>query len=115
MKNLSPCHVSEFLARDENKSSAVAEMGDRLATIDIGRKVEVCCALSLGGRSWAPSITMLRKPRPTSVPSGIFIHQPFGNNTSTLQTDRQDRQENGLVAYGEPLLVTVAQKLSDEQ
>jgi len=27
-----------------NKSSAVAEMGDRLATIDMGRKVVGCCA-----------------------------------------------------------------------
>ena len=25
-----------------NKSSAVAEMGDRLATIEMGRKLEVC-------------------------------------------------------------------------
>jgi len=27
----------------ENKCSAVAEMGDRLATIDMGRKVGVLC------------------------------------------------------------------------
>jgi len=88
-------------------------MGDRLATIDIGRKAEVCCAPFFGGRSLAPSITMLREPMPISVPSGIFINQPFGNNTPTLtlQTDRQDRQENGLVAYGEPLLVTVCPRI----
>jgi len=33
-----------------NKSSAVAEMGDRLATIDMGRKVGGCCAPILGDR-----------------------------------------------------------------
>jgi len=40
----------------DNKSSAVAEMGDRLATIDMRRKVGgVCCApLHWGGRSWVP-------------------------------------------------------------
>jgi len=32
-----------------NKSSAVVEMGDRFATIDMGRKVEGCCALFRGG------------------------------------------------------------------
>jgi len=36
-----------------NKSSAVAEMGDHLATIDIGQKVETAVPLSLGG-SWVP-------------------------------------------------------------
>jgi len=32
-----------------NKSSAVAEMNDRLATIDMGQKVGVCCATYRGG------------------------------------------------------------------
>ena len=32
-----------------NKSSAVAEMGDRLATIDIGRKVGAALPLSIKG------------------------------------------------------------------
>jgi len=54
------------------KSSAVAEMGDRLATIDMGRKVVGCCAPFRGG-SWAPSNTMSPGLRPTSVPSGILI------------------------------------------
>jgi len=31
-----------------NKSSAVAEMGDRLATIDMGQKVEAAVPLSMG-------------------------------------------------------------------
>jgi len=33
-----------------DKSSAVAEMGDRLATIDIGRKVGAAVPLSVGGK-----------------------------------------------------------------
>jgi len=41
-------------AKCNNKSSAVAEMGDRLATIDIGRKVGGCCAPFRGGGTEAP-------------------------------------------------------------
>jgi len=42
--------------RNDNKSSAVAEMGDRLATIDMGRKVGGgCCGPFLEERgSWVP-------------------------------------------------------------
>jgi len=36
-----------------NKSSAVAEMGDRLATIETGRKVGGCCASFRRG-TWVP-------------------------------------------------------------
>jgi len=35
-----------------NNSSAVAEVGDRLATIDMDRKVEGCCAPFRGRWSW---------------------------------------------------------------
>jgi len=57
-----------------NKSSALAEMGDRLATIDMGRKVgRGCC-----GGGWvttgSPSNTMWPGPMTTSLPSGILIH-----------------------------------------
>jgi len=38
-----------------NKSSAVAELGDRVTTTDIGRKVGGGCApLFFGGGSWVP-------------------------------------------------------------
>ena len=37
------------LAASYNKCSAVAEMGDRLATIDVARKVRDCCAPFRGG------------------------------------------------------------------
>jgi len=35
-------------------ASAVAEMGDRLATIDMGRKEGAAVPLSREGRSWVP-------------------------------------------------------------
>ena len=40
-----------------NKSSTVAEMGDRLATIHMGRKLAGLCPLVFRG-DWAPSNTM---------------------------------------------------------
>jgi len=47
-------------------------MGDRLVTIDIGRKVgELLCPF---GGAGSRSNTMWLGPRPTSVPSGILIH-----------------------------------------
>jgi len=56
----------------QNKCSAVAEMGDRLATIDMGRKFGGCAPFW----GWARFLfnTMWPGPRPTSVPSGILIH-----------------------------------------
>jgi len=59
------------------KCSEVAEMGDCLARIDIGRKLGV----PLWGRcAGSPSSTMWPGPRPTSLPSGILITHPFGHN-----------------------------------
>jgi len=56
------------------KSSATADMGDPLATIDMGRKVGVLlCPFPWG--NWVPSNTMSPGRRPTSVPSGMLIHQ----------------------------------------
>jgi len=61
------------LVSEKNKSPAVAEMGDRLATIDMGRKQgALLCPFPREG-SWAPSNTMCRGPRSTSVPSVILI------------------------------------------
>ena len=56
-----------------HKCSAVAEMGDRLATIDMDRKLG---AVPLWTRdSWVPIYnTMWPGPRPISLPSGIFVH-----------------------------------------
>jgi len=54
------------------KSLAVAEIGDRLATIHMVPKVGAAVLLPWGAGS--PSNTMSPGPRPTSVPSGILIH-----------------------------------------
>jgi len=62
-----------------NKSSAVAEMGNRLAAIDKGWKVAAVVSLSVGGAEF-PSITMWPGPRATSVPSGILIHPAVWHN-----------------------------------
>ena len=49
-------------------------MGDRLATTtDIGRKLGTV-PLFIGGGAGSPFNTMLRGPRPTSVPNGILTH-----------------------------------------
>jgi len=56
-----------------NKSSAVAEMGDHLAIIDMGQKAGAAVPFSVG-EAGSPSNTISPGPRPTSVPSGILIH-----------------------------------------
>jgi len=54
-----------------NKCSAVAEMGDRLDTIDMGRKLG---AVPFGGGGVGFHLTMWPGPRPTFLPIGILIH-----------------------------------------
>ena len=49
-----------------------------LATI--WAKLRVLCLRLFGGGAGSPSNTMSPGPRPTSVPSGILIIQPFGHN-----------------------------------
>jgi len=64
--NLNPCLVTQV-----ERCSAVAEMSDHLATIDIGRRLGGCAPL---GGAGSPSNTMWPGPRSTSLPSGILIH-----------------------------------------
>jgi len=45
------------------KSSAVAELGDRLATIDMGRKVGVLCPAFLGAGQLGSHLTQCRLDR----------------------------------------------------
>ena len=82
-------------------------MGDRLATIDMDRRVGGCCD-PFRGEEQGPDLTQCRLP--TSVPSGILIHPTVWPQYTNV-TDRQDRQtdmtDNGPIAHGEPLLVTV--------
>jgi len=57
--------------------------------------------------NWVGAVTLLREVgpsntvrpglRPTSVPSFILIHQQFGNNTPTSETDRQYRTDRTTV------------------
>ena len=79
-----------------NKSSAVAEMGDRLATVDMGRKWGGAAVPLSVGRAGSPSNTMSPGPRPTSVPSSILIHPTDCHNTPTLlQTNKTGQDITG--------------------
>jgi len=59
-------------AHTVNKSSAVAEMGDRRHNTHGPKRGGSCCAPFAGAVT--PSSTMWHGPRSTSVPSGVFIH-----------------------------------------
>jgi len=78
-----------------NKSSAVVEMGDCLATIDMGHGLKIGgVPLSLfSGGARSPSKTMSPGTRPTFLPSGTLIH-PVVWPQYTNVTDRQDRQRS---------------------
>ena len=78
------------LVTNFSKSSAVAEMGDRLATIDMGRKVGAPVPPFWGmGRS--PSNIMSPGPRASSLPSSTLIHLTVWPQYTNV-TDRTDRQ-----------------------
>jgi len=56
-----------FTVKKINMSSAVSEMGERLATIVMGRKVGDAVPLSVEVGSWVPIYnTMWPGPRPTT-------------------------------------------------
>jgi len=84
-------NAEKNVQKNYNKSSAVAEMGDRLATIDMAQKVGTAVPLSMWELQ-SPSNTMSSRPRPTSVPSGILIHPTVWPQYTNV-TDRQDRQD----------------------
>jgi len=94
-----------------HKSLAVTEMGDSLASIDMGRKVCVCGGV-LYPFPWdnlAPSNTISPGPRPISVPSGILIHPaiwPQSRYRRTGQTG-QTGQTIWSDSIGRTLLQTV--------
>ena len=97
-----------------NKSSAVAEMGDRghnihepsawhlnpasrLATIDMGQKLGEVAAPLLRGRAGSPSNTTSPEPRPTSIPIGILVHRAIvtcGVSLSNAAHASQSAQSN---------------------
>jgi len=101
LRNYSLTHLSDACAETSGvwgtinyKSSAVAEMSDRLATLDIGRKVGRAAAVPLSVRGWIPHLTQCRLGRgqPSHQVASWYI-QPFGHSTPTLQ-DRQTHSQN---------------------
>ena len=72
-----PCILYDSLSLKQklNKGSAVAEMGDRFATIDMGQKVGEG-AVSVFVEELRPHLTQCRLSRSLSrsLPSGILIH-----------------------------------------
>jgi len=60
--------------RNNSKCLASAEMGDRLATTDMGQKLGGCAPFGSGGVG-SPCNTMWPGPKPTFVQSGILIHR----------------------------------------
>jgi len=69
-------------------------MGDRFATIDMGRnhmgrKLGGYYAPFRGGSGSHLTQCRLQRPRPTSVPSGILIHPTFWPQYTNI-ADRQD-------------------------
>jgi len=101
------------LSSKSYKSSAVAEMGDHLATIDMGRKVQGggCCAPFSGGSwvliyhnmAWAEAYLHTKRHLDPSNHL-VTIHQHY-------RQDRQTRQRSHSI--GEPLFVTVAQRMNE--
>ena len=80
------------LVQSPQELSSIAEMGDRLSTIDMDRKVGAVVPRSIGGGAGSPSNTMWPGPRTTSMPSGIWIH-PAGWPQYTNVTHRADRED----------------------
>jgi len=77
--------IEVLLSLDMNyKCSAVDEMGDRLATIDIGRKFGSCALL--GGGDGSPCNTVRPGPRSTFVP--IKLHLDPCSRLATIDTGR---------------------------
>jgi len=92
------CQTEQLrLKRTEHKSSAVAEMGDRLATIDMGRKVRAAVPFFLGGGAESPCNTMWPWPRPTSMASGTLIHPTVWPQYTNItdRTDNTEQTDNG--------------------
>ena len=69
-------------------------MGDRLATVDMGRKVGTAVPLSVGGAG-SPSNTMWPGSRTTFVPSDSLIHSTVWSQYANV-TDRADNGPTAL-------------------
>jgi len=71
-------------------------MGDRLATVGMGRKVEGAAVPLFVEGAGSPSNTMSPGPMPTSVPSGAL--DPSNGFAAIHQRYRETGQDNGPVA-----------------
>jgi len=91
-----------------NKSSAVAEMGDRLATIDMGRKVGRGCYAPFCGAELGPHLTQCGM-------GDAYLHTKWNLDPSNRlaivhQRHRQrDRQTQRSDSIGRTVLQTVVQ------
>ena len=88
-----------------NKSSAVAEMGDRLATIFMGRKV---------GKRFCAPFGRAGSPYNNVSSAEAFLHAKWHliHPTTIHQRHRQDRQDRQWSdSIGRTVLQTVARKL----
>ena len=114
-------YASKKVIRGNNyKSSAIAEMGDRLATIGMGRKWGKAAVGGwdpMGEEELGPYVTQCGQGRglPACQVSSWSV-QPFGHSARTSQTDRTgqtgqyrqtDRQRSDSI--GRTVLQTVAQ------
>jgi len=73
-----------------NKCSAVAEMGDHLATIDMGCKLGGSAPFFVEGEL-GPHLTQCGQGRGLSACQvSSWSIQPFGHNTPTLQIGQTD-------------------------
>ena len=100
LRRSTKCHVTATKRKTciANKSSAVNQIGDHLATIDMGRKLGGVSLFSGGGAELGPHNTMWPELRPTSMPSFILVHPTvwpqYINVTDRTGQDRTDRQDN---------------------
>jgi len=83
--------LSDFYNATNNKSSAVAQMGDHLTTIDTGRKVMGCCA-PFCGRNWDPKQCRLGQ--------GLLPYQVAFGTSSCLVTTDMGRKLGGCAPFG---------------
>ena len=82
------------LVQSPQELSSIAEMGDRLSTIDMDRKVGAVVPRSIGGGAGSPSNTMWPGPRTTSMPGMGTRRQwprPRRDRDVSLSRPRRDR------------------------
>jgi len=106
------CHVTATKRKTciANKSSAVDQMGDRLATIDMGRKLGGVPAFFRKGAELGLNLTKCGRSRglpPCQVSSWSI--QPFGHNTPTSQTAQTGLGRQRSDSTEQTVLQTVAQ------